>query len=263
MHIDQETLQRFMHGELSEDLDSMARKHLATCGECRARFETEIREEEEIYNALHLLDHPVPQVSAPELMREPAPAPPKRRNRKLRRAATIILLLGAAGAAWAVPGSPVPGWIDVVIERAPGLFASIRDMVTQRFSNDTTATEDAGPDPSGLGMPPGRSLTVQFENASVPGTVVISLFDGDEVMASAVDGMASFTADGNRLVIANPPDTRRYEIRIPRDARRVEVRVGSQRIFFKDGSNVTAAAVQSASGAWVLSLGSEDANEPL
>jgi len=42
----------------------------------------------------------------------------------------------------------------------------------------------------------------------------------------------------------------------------VEVRVGSQRIFFKDGSNVTAAAAQSSSGAWVLSLGSGDTNEP-
>lgn len=62
----------------------------------------------DIERLLGRLDHPVPDVTPAEIVRRA----PRAGSRRLTRAAGVILGLAVArGAAYAAPGSPLPGWM--------------------------------------------------------------------------------------------------------------------------------------------------------
>ena len=83
----------------------------------------ELPEDRELDELLSRLDHPVPPVSVETVIRRARDAGVER----LRWAAGIALALGlAASAAYAAPGSPVPGWIAQAA-RALGLAAPAAD----------------------------------------------------------------------------------------------------------------------------------------
>ncbi len=125
MHLDPEQLERTLHGELRPD-DGSVREHLAECQECRLRVSEAEQDEAWIMEQLRRLDHRRP--SPP--IRSSSGAPRRAGwSRPQRLAAGLALTVAAAGAAYAVPGSPLPRAVHHVvsllqgtIRPAPALF---------------------------------------------------------------------------------------------------------------------------------------------
>src|SRR5688572_17545720 len=111
MHLDDEQVQRLQHGELDTQTRAALLGHVAICPDCRARVEDAEREEAQIFDLLRGLDHEAPDITAAAIAAGSArhvgsdhaliPRSPA------RWAAGILITLGAAGALYAVPASPL------------------------------------------------------------------------------------------------------------------------------------------------------------
>src|SRR3989442_7090552 len=104
VHLDEEQVQRLLHGELSPGAKTSAREHLAGCADCRRRVSEAEQEEVEVYALLQTVDRPPPQMTAGAI----AARARTHHFAWVRRAAAILLAVGVATAAYAVPGSPLP-----------------------------------------------------------------------------------------------------------------------------------------------------------
>lgn len=229
MHFDEERIQRLLHDELPEDLEADVRGHLASCSRCRDRVAEAAREEEEVYALLGLLDHPPTPVEAGTVIARAR----THRLARMRWAAAILLGLGAAGAAYAAPGSPVPGWVQTLVTWAAG--------GPETPDARSTGRQEPEPDIAGIAVAPGENLIIIFRSAEGGGEARVSLSDGEEVVVRVLRGAATFTSDVDRLEIEARGASPYFEIQIPRSAPRVEIRTGDERIFLKEGARVTTA----------------------
>jgi len=238
MHLDEDRLQRLRHGELSPAMETAARQHVAECAECRGRVAAAERDETEVFGLLRELDHPTPQIDAETVAARARGRGHGRGVSAMRWAAGIVLVLGLAGAAYAAPGSPLPTWVETVVEWASG-------------------RPDRAPAPSpgvaGIAVAPGPRLVIVFTAPQATGQAQVSLTDGADVVVRVLSGAATFTTDVDRLVIDNQGSAT-FEIQIPRTAPRVEIRVGGQRVFLKERSRVTTDTVTDMGGPYVLPL---------
>ncbi len=205
---------------------------------------------------LQTLDHPVPPVTAESVMiRAGAAAPARGRVPPLARwAAAIVLAAGAAGVAYALPGSPVPRWIAALTSR---LEARPERQPREAGGAAARARESAG-----IAVAPGRDLVIVF-SASTPGALArVTLGDGAEVVVRSPAGGATFTSDAGRLLIQGPgaPDT--VTIEIPRGARRVEIRAGGARVFLKDGASIDTGAARLGDGDFEIPLARPPSQDP-
>lgn len=245
MHLDEEQLQRLLNGELSADARRDAGDHLAACNECRDRLALAERDEGEILALLRQLDHPLPDVDVEALAA-------RARGIGLvwgRWAAGILLVLGAAGAAYAVPGSPVRGWVR-----------SAAAWIAREYRGPPAPKQaDAPSRGAGIAALPGRNYVIAFQSLESGGQARVSLTDGAEVIVRAPSGAARFTSAVDRLLIDNQGSGATFEIEIPRTALRVEIRVAGKRIFLKQGERVTPGVPPGAEGKYLLRL-SEFAN---
>jgi anti-sigma factor RsiW len=225
MHLDEELIQRFIAGELTER--SAPADHLRTCTECREAVARADQEWAEVGLVLRKLDHRPPPIE-PQSLAERAHT--RTRQGMLRWAAAILLTVGVAGAAYAAPGSPLRAWIHAVLARATG----------------SPATQTAPPAPTpegtlaGIAIPAGQNLVILFTSTQTAGQASISLTDSGQVVVRALNGAATFTSDVDRLAIENSGSSANFDIRIPRTAERVEIRVAGQRVFLKEGAHITA-----------------------
>jgi hypothetical protein len=240
MHLDEEQLQRVVHSELTAAVRRNAREHLAECGECRERLVAAARDEGEIFALLRQVDHPLPAVDA-ELLAA--------RARGTGRvwgswAAGILLLLGAAGAAYAVPGSPVREWV-----RSAAAWIGGEDRVTAPPGQMEIPPAQA----AGIAATPGQNYVIDFQSLEPGGLARVSLTDGAEVTVRAASGVARFTSAADRLLIDNQGTGTTFEIEIPRTAPRVEIRVAGNRIFLKERERVTHVS-PNAEGKYLLRL---------
>lgn len=241
MHLDEEQVQRLLHGELRGAAATSVRDHLGACAECRSRLSQAEREEAWVYDRLGRLDHTVPQVSAE------AAIAARRRSLTLRGrlAAGIFLALAAAGVAYAAPGSPLPRVLDHLIHlvsREPG-----------RPAKTAPSPKVAGPQ-SGIALPPGNRLVITF-TATQPGdTAVVSLTDGPDVVVRTLAGGAAFTTDIDQLAIQHRGPPAGFEILIPRAAPFVEIQAGGRRILLKDRSHIVSQARPDSERRYLLPL---------
>jgi hypothetical protein len=241
MHLDEEQLQRLMHGELARGPLRAARDHIAECGECRERLITSQRDEGEIFGLLRHLDHPIPAVDA-----DAVAARAGRFGRTwIRWAAGILLFVGAAGVAYATPGSPLRDWVRSVAAWIAG---------TQQSPAVPTQSEAPSPRFAGVAADPGDQFAIVFESPDPGGLAQVSLIDGREVTVRAPAGTASFTSSANRLLIATPGQGTTVQIGIPRAAPRVEIRVARRRVFLKDGSRIETESRPDGRGQYLLPL---------
>src|SRR6267143_4782832 len=217
MHIDDERIQRLLHGELSGSDELTIRGHLAECADCRSRLAQAQRDEAEVDALLREIDHPVPTVTAAEL----ANAAQRRATPWLRWAAMIALALGVASAAYAIPGSPLRRWVNNLTHRAP--------PAPPPQVPDSTA--------AGVALAPGIDFVVRFTNPQPLAQIDVLLTEGAEVEVRALSGTATFSAGSDRLVVDARGRTT-FEVRIPRTAPRVQLMVGDKRILLKEGSHV-------------------------
>ncbi|MBA3258422.1 MAG: hypothetical protein H0T68_03015 [Gemmatimonadales bacterium] len=236
MHLDEEELQRLMHGESVPALGRSPREHMAGCAECRERLRQAERDEGEIHALLRLVDHPSPGVRAESVVAGAVAGGGGWR----RWAAGIVLALTLGGVAYAAPGSPVRNWARALLE----------------WGDDAPEFAPLPPPPemAGLAIAPGPALTVLFRSVSPAGHVRVSLGDGSEVRVRGPVGAATFTSDGGRLAIDNRSSDATFEIEIPRVAPRVEIRVAGERIFLKEGGRVSAAGGRAVGEVYLIPL---------
>lgn len=252
MHLDEEGVQRLIDGELAPDPERVARAHLAACAECREAVARAEREAAEVRTLLGQLDEPVP-APAPILsfpaMPTPRPTRPElgRSPRPLQLAAGLLLLLGLAGAAAALPGSPVRSWMAALRERLSGGNPSSPTALPVSVPAPDTAA-------SGIAVPADEPLLIVFARAQAAGAARITLTDGIRVVVRAPQGAASFSSGAGRLTIDNRAAAAGYEIEIPRSAPRVEVRVGDRQLFLKEGAEPPMTTAAGADGIYRLLL---------
>lgn len=240
-HLDTEQVQRMLHGELAAEDVASVHAHLAACAACRQRVAEADAEEAAVHALLRHVDHAPPAVDAAAVVATAR----RRRPARLRWAAGIVLALGAAGAVYAVPGSPLRGLVEAV-----------RDRVGERASPATVETpaRQPGPDVAGIAVPAGERLVIAFTAPQQEGRATVSLTDAAEVVIRARSGTATFTSGVDRLVIDNEGSTASFDIEIPRGAPQVEILVAGRRVFVKEGSRITAETSNDSVGPYHLPL---------
>jgi hypothetical protein len=240
MHLDDERVQRLLHGELEPSGERLARQHLAACDDCRVLVEEARAEEQRLFGLLRKVDHPPPDRD-PQVIFAAGRSPSARWE---RWAAGIVLLAAAAGAAYAAPGSPLSAALDRLVR----IIAS-----TEPQSPADTAATDTVAAGAGIAVTPGDRLTIQFlvEGDGALGT--LSLTDGAKAMVRAVAGAATFSSDVDRLSVRSAGPAR-FEVLIPRSAPWVEVLAGDTPVFRKRAAEVVAESEPGAGGRYGLNL---------
>lgn len=236
MHLDEETLQRLLHGELAGPGESRARTHLASCRECARRLEEAAREEERIFGLLETLDH-APPATGPESILAGGPAPERWRS---RIAAGVAFLLVVGGIAVAVPGSPVRDWVRGALRGEPPPAAVEAD----RPGEESVA---------GVSVDPGELIEVAFEESQERGRILVRLVRAPELQVRIHGGSPGIRVHSDRIVVANAGSAASYEILVPESAPRVRVRVGARVLFEKEDEEARAPTTRSEEG-WVLPL---------
>jgi hypothetical protein len=240
MHLDDERVQRLLHGELEPAGERLARQHLAACDDCRALVDVARAEEHRIFGLLQAVDHPLPDVDPREIL----PAGRSPRTRWERWAAGLLLVVAAGGAAYAAPGSPLPAALD----RLVAMLAPTQS----RTGTDATAT-DTAPLGAGIAVTPADRLTIRFVVEGDSAFATLSLTDGEEAVVRAVQGAATFSSDVDRLSVRSAGPAR-FEILIPRSAPWVEVLAGDTPVFRKRAAEVVTEIEPGADGRYSLPL---------
>jgi hypothetical protein len=243
MHLDEEQVQRVLHGELPPPLEAAVHGHLATCSECRRRVGEAEREELEVAALLRHVDHPTPRVDAETVIADAG----AHGVRWGRRAAGVLVALGLAGLSYALPGSPVPALVSTAVNWVDRLAA-------RPAPPPPPSPAEVEPAEAGIAMTPGPELVILFTSARAEGSVRVSLTDDTQVVVRAPAGAARFTSLTDRLVIENAGPPAEFEIRIPRDARRVEIRVDGRRILLKERARIAADRPAEPAGHYLLPL---------
>ena len=240
MHLEEEQLQRLLDHELSAREEKEAREHVAGCDACRARLADAEREEGEVHALLCAVDTPPPAVDAEgvalraELMR--AAARP-RGSSWLRRAAAVIMVVGVAGVAYAIPGSPVRKWVHDLVRQVGG-----RPEVR---SGGAAVPRGAAPNVSGIAVAPGEKLSILFTGG---GQVRVTLTDENEVRVIAPAGAATFTTKAEYVLIGARDSSATFDVGIPRSAPWVEILAHDEQVFLKQGARISTNATSSAGG---------------
>lgn len=187
---------------------------------------------------LRVLDHPAPAVTAEAIARR------ARGPSRVRWAAAVLLTVGIAGAAFALPASPLRSWVAGVMKRWSG--------------EDAKATAPARPqeparEGAGIAVAPGNALVIQFD-AAAAGEARIVVADRADILVRAGAGRAAFTSEDSRLLIETQGLADTFAIEIPRDAPRVEVRAHGSRVFLKEGDRLTVGRPADADGVYRIPL---------
>jgi len=241
MHIEDERIERLLHGELEDEETGRARAHLDACPECARRLAETEEDEARAFGLLERLDHPVPAIS----LRDIAGRRPLRPTRNLRWAAGVIGALGLCTAAYAAPGSPLPGWVRRLAE-----------TITQSSSASPPfrATGGEHASPAGISVAPGPQFTLAFSPAGWEGTVLISLEEVPEVSVEGMGTEAAFTMDTGLLLIEPQGTAGAFRVRIPVDAPRIDIRLAGEILFTKIGATVSTSLPRDDQGLYHLEV---------
>ena len=232
MHLDDPHIQRLIDGEVEAREESTARAHLHGCADCRRRADEAGREGLEIAALLETLDVPLPRIDATTIMAraDATPRRPRARFANLRKAAAVLLVVGLAGAVYALPGSPVRTWVhDVVRRLAPKPHSPVEQAQPRQEAGISVLPEDR--------------LVILFRlgAASGNGLAFVSLTDGSEVQVHAPPRAATFSSSPGRLEIEVRDVSAPFVVQVPRTAPWVEIRADETPLFLKEGPRVRTA----------------------
>jgi hypothetical protein len=219
MHPSEEQIQRFLHGELDARSREALSLHVAGCDRCAQLLAQAEREEHEIFELLGRLDHATPRVDAKSIARGRGALAVWG-----RRAAVFVAAAALAGAAYAIPGSPLPA-----------VVAKIAHWIAGEPPAPSDGSGDAPLVTSGIAVPAKPRFVIEFVAQQASGVAVLSLADGPNVVVRALGGTATFTTDIDRLTVDNRGSSADYEIEIPRSVSYFEVSIGARRAVIKDG----------------------------
>jgi len=189
----------------------------------------------ELETLLRQLDHEPPSITAEQMMARATAG--RDRARALRRAAAVVLALAAAGGAYAIPGSPLPRWIERITGGPQATSSPPPPAAPTIATRQLSGVEISEP-----------VTFVVIRTHGEGGYLRVALVGGDRLAARAPAGSARFTAEPDRLVIELlAADT--IEVLVPRGARRIEVRANDRLLLRKQGPEVTTAGAAAAAGA--------------
>jgi hypothetical protein len=182
-------------------------------------------EERWISERLQALDHPVPSVSARDVMRAAGGGT----RTWGRLAAGIALVLATTGLAFAMPGSPLRHWVARVVQSLTAAKAPGRTVASPPAAVLSQA---------GIAVDPGERFIVQLAPSQTLDSAIVWLTEGSEVTVRARGGSTTFMSDLGRLDIAHSGAAGVLEIQVPRGAPSVEIRSGSRRVWLEERSRV-------------------------
>jgi anti-sigma factor RsiW len=244
LHLDDESLERLLHGELDPDREASARSHLATCPPCEARLKESRALESRLFGLLGNLDHEAPEIDWDAVLRFPTP----RRKTGARIAASIAVLLLAGGILYALPESPVRGWID----RLLGEDALEAPAPGDRFGSERGAVV------SGLTVRPSGAFDVVFEASQASGTIRLRLVRTPDLEIRVLGSPVELESGPDRLTVSNARSRSSYEILVPESASSVRVRVEGEDVFVTRRGEVQGAGSPDSAGFYVLDLAGSD-----
>jgi hypothetical protein len=224
MHLDEERIQRLLHGELHGAGEQAAHLHLAECRDCRELVDDARAEERRIFGLLREVDHPPAKVDPRTVF--PAVTPTRRAWQ--RWAAGLLLVVLAGGAAYAAPGSPLPGMLDRLIGRTPRVLPQ---------ATTGTPEDSIAPPGAGIALPPASHMAIRFLADRGEAVATLSLTDGEEVTVRAVQGTATFSSEEDRLTVRSTGPVR-FEILVPRSARSLDVLVRDTPVLRKRAADI-------------------------
>ena len=246
LHLDEEQVQRVLHGQLTPESEPLLRDHLGACVACRSRIEIADRDERRALALLRQLDHAAPHIGIETVL-----VARRLRSNGLRRwAAGVLLTLVVGSAVYAAPGSPIPGLIDRLI----GTGRSVRRQPDRPATPNVARMEARAEAIQGVAADPGDAFTIEFSAREHEGGVAVSLTDDTEIVVRAVGGAATFTSHADRISVDSAASTTQFEIEVPRRAPRVEIRIGGRRALLKVAATITADAEHATNGRYLLRL---------
>ena len=217
--------------------DEEALEHVASCEACRVALDAAQTQEGDITNALASLDEAwdldgaraavrarVAEKSGRAAQASVVPTPQRRMSWSLSRAAGLVLLT-AAGASAALPGSPVRGWLSEVFssEDAGVVGAPTEDAPAAAA---TSESEDTGVRLAAAGGP----LQIVVQGLRPGEEVHVRLVPGDEAAVFAPVGSRFTSAVGRIEAIATAGPVR---VELPRDVTPVALEVNG-RIYLRN-----------------------------
>lgn len=237
MHLDDERTQRWLHAELDDPARQDVAAHLATCAECQEQVAAAKAEEDWVRARLAVLPAPKPLAS---------PAGLRARAGSLRRwrwAATILLSCAAAGTAYAMPGSPLPGWVARI-----GGWISGPEVPPPPTA---TGPAPAATTPSGIVLPVEPRLTIRLVGTA-GGEARVLVVDSGGIAVRVRAGQAAFATSPGLLVVQTGVAGSRIEVEVPRGAPVVRIEAGGRRLFLLQGGAVESAAAPDGGGGYRL-----------
>jgi len=221
-HVEDGALLALLDGELDAAERDAFEAHLSDCSECSERHDELRFLTKRVASELALLDVPSPWTELPEHLRQasreavrPISSAGSARTaragwvgrRSVATAAGLLLVLAAG--AYAIPGSPVRGFVDDALSAVASLVG-IGDE----------APVDPGPAGVSVGLRDGAVRVVIF-GATPELRVTVFLTSGDQAVATARD--PRFRVEAGLLEISDPTDE--LQIAVPRDAQSATVEV--------------------------------------
>ncbi len=200
----------------------------------------ETREERELEVLFGTLDNHPPRATLEAVIGRAE----GRARKPWRLAAGIAAALAVSGAAWALPGSPVPGWVRSAL--------GVEEDPVPPVTDEGPAGAGEAATPGGMAFDVGEELHVAVDRSSA-GVLRIAITTEPRIVVQAVSGEARFTSAPNRLdVVLGRPDT--LEVRIPERSARVVVTVGGNTVFSKTGDAVASSLARDSRGRWVREM---------
>ncbi len=237
MHLDAEKIERLLSEEMSREEARAWRDHLVGCAACASVLEAAERQDREIAELLGSLDHAVPDSDPRRLAR--------RANRQAWRrtlVAAAVAFLVVAGAASAMPGSPVRAWFARVFAGAEG---SARGPVGEGAG--AAATQ-----PSGVSVVPAGRFELVFEAVQDSGFVRIIVSDQPEVSVQSEGSGVGYSVEPSRVRVLNAGSKASYRVMLPEGAVDITVRVGDTTVLDKKGTEIVTSAARDPAGDYLV-----------
>jgi hypothetical protein len=242
MHLTEDQVQRILHGE---EVGDAALAHQASCLECQALVRRAGEEEAGILDLLHSVDQDPPSITAAAIA-DLAGAPIPRRPRQVRWAAVLLLACILGGGAYALPGSPLKGWLAALL--AGGSRESPGPTV------DSIVPTEPPEGGSGIAVDPGTFLAIGFDAPRPGGQVRVTLTDRRQVVVQGPEGAVRFTSGPDRLDVLLRADSIMVAVSIPRTAARVAILAGDRQLLLQEGSRIISPFSPNPDGSYTLPL---------
>lgn len=243
MHLDDLTIQSLHDGELESRDETAARSHLMDCVPCAQRADDARGELREIAALLETLDVSSPRIDLAAIISKSDRAPRRIQDRftALRKAAVFLLVVGLAGAVYALPGSPVRRWVH--------------DLARTMTPKPRPATDQ--PKEAGISILPEERLVILFRLGAARGSGLasLSLTDGSEVRVHAPPGAATYSCVPGRIEIEVRDVSAPFVVQVPRSAPWVEIRADETSLFLKEDSRITTSSPPGPGDRYTLRLG--------